>query len=79
MNATIDTALDVTHDVLEVSVDLLEFVPIVGLEPAARTLLTIWDAVQLVDVSPSTICQPPRRDAYHFGVSAEPFGLSKVD
>lgn len=79
MNATVDTALDVTHDILEVSVDLLEFVPVVGLEPAARTLLTIWDAVQLVDVSPSTICQPPRRDAYYFGVSAEPFGLSKVD
>ncbi|KAK7677870.1 hypothetical protein QCA50_019182 [Cerrena zonata] len=51
LSATLDTTLDVTHDVLELSVDLLEFVPVVGLEPAARTLLTIWDAVQMVDMN----------------------------
>ena len=32
--------------------DLLRFAPIVGLEEAARTLLHIWDSLQLVDVSP---------------------------
>ncbi|TBU21950.1 hypothetical protein BD311DRAFT_869668 [Dichomitus squalens] len=44
------TAL-VTHELLEVSVDLLRFAPIVGLEEAARTLLSIWDALQLVDIN----------------------------
>lgn len=41
---------DVVHELLEVSADALRFAPIVGLEEAARTLLNIWDALQLVDV-----------------------------
>lgn len=40
----------VMHELLEVSVDVLRFAPIVGLEEAARTLLNIWDSLQLVDV-----------------------------
>ena len=46
-----DLGLDLVHDTLEVAVDVLEFAPLVGLSEAARTLLTIWDAVQLVEVS----------------------------
>ena len=42
--------LDAVHDTLEVAVDVLEFAPVVGLAEAARVLLTIWDAVQLVEV-----------------------------
>ncbi|KAI0753878.1 hypothetical protein C8Q74DRAFT_1307834 [Fomes fomentarius] len=42
---------DVFHELLEVSVDVLRFAPIVGLEEAARTLLNIWDALQLVDIN----------------------------
>ena len=44
------TASQVVHELLEVGVDVLKFAPIVGLEEAARTLLNIWDALQLVDV-----------------------------
>ena len=47
------TASQVVHELLEVGVDVLKFAPIVGLEEAARTLLNIWDALQLVDVSPA--------------------------
>ncbi len=59
------TAGEVVHELLEVSVDVLKFAPIVGLEEAARTLLNIWDALQLVDVSPAPssvfACSPCRR------------------
>ncbi len=59
------TAGEVVHELLEVSVDVLKFAPIVGLEEAARTLLNIWDALQLVDVSATYssvfACSPCRR------------------
>lgn len=42
--------LDATHDLLEISADLVRFAPIPGLEEAARVLLTIWDSLQLVEV-----------------------------
>ncbi|CDO74643.1 hypothetical protein BN946_scf184944.g2 [Trametes cinnabarina] len=41
----------VVHELLELSVDALRFAPVVGLEEAARTLLNIWDALQLVDIN----------------------------
>ncbi|KAI9060336.1 hypothetical protein FKP32DRAFT_1656183 [Trametes sanguinea] len=41
----------VAHELLELSVDVLRFAPLVGLEEAARTLLNIWDALQLVDIN----------------------------
>lgn len=47
-------ALDVTHEVLYVSTELLQLAPIPGLAEAAKTLLNIWDAVQSVDVRLST-------------------------
>ena len=43
--------LDVLHEGLEVGAEVLEFAPIPGLAQAARVLLGIWDAVQMVDVS----------------------------
>ena len=46
-----DLGLDLVHDTLEVAVDALEFAPVMGLAEAGRMLLTIWDAVQLVEVS----------------------------
>lgn len=49
----------VVHDLLEVSTDVLRFAPIPGLEEAARTLLSIWDALQLVDVRVSLPLPPP--------------------
>lgn len=42
--------LDATHDLLEISADLVRFAPIPGLEEAARVLLTIWESLQLVEV-----------------------------
>ncbi|CAL1697553.1 unnamed protein product [Somion occarium] len=51
LSTTLDTALDVTHEALVLSADLLKLAPVVGLEEAARTLLNIWDAVQMVDMN----------------------------
>lgn len=42
--------MDVTHEVVLQGADVLHFAPIVGLEDAARLLLGIWDALQLVEV-----------------------------
>jgi hypothetical protein len=41
----------VTHELLVISVGLLDFVPLPGLKVVAETLLNIWDAVEQVDVS----------------------------
>ena len=43
---------EIAHELLEISTDLLRFAPIPGLEEPARTLLGIWDALKMVDVSP---------------------------
>jgi hypothetical protein len=43
--------VDVGYELLSVTGELLELVPIPRLAPAAKTLLAIWDAVQNVDVS----------------------------
>lgn len=45
------TTGDIAHEALLLSVDVLEFAPVLGLQQAARTLLGIWDALQMVDVS----------------------------
>lgn len=39
------------HEILFAGVDLLRFAPIPGLELAGRTLLEIWDALEMVEVS----------------------------
>jgi hypothetical protein len=44
-------AAAIGHEVLFVGVDLLHYIPIPGLEIAAQTLLRIWDAVEMVEVS----------------------------
>jgi hypothetical protein len=48
--SVLGTATDVAHELLQIGVSFLGFVPIPGLEPAARTLLQIWDTLQQVDV-----------------------------
>lgn len=48
--SVLGTATDVTHEVLKFSVDFLDFAPVPGLQSAARTLLMIWDSVELIDV-----------------------------
>lgn len=54
------TALDITHEGLLISADLLELAPVPGLQVAARTLLGIWDALQRVDVSMNEAMFTPR-------------------
>ncbi|KAG6879023.1 hypothetical protein C0992_005773 [Termitomyces sp. T32_za158] len=49
--SVLDIAADVAHEILFRSITLLEFAPIPGLAPAARVLLEIWDALQLVDTN----------------------------
>ncbi|KAF7355415.1 Protein kinase domain-containing protein [Mycena sanguinolenta] len=44
-------ALLITHDLLEISTEVLQFVPIPGLDVAATLLLNIWDNVQGVDMN----------------------------
>lgn len=41
----------VVHDTLAIAGDVLPYTPIPGLAAAAKVLLSIWDAVQKVDVS----------------------------
>ncbi|KAF8639293.1 hypothetical protein AX17_001604 [Amanita inopinata Kibby_2008] len=43
--------LGVAHAILSTGIDLLEFVPLPGLAPVARTLLQIWDALDAVDMN----------------------------
>ena len=45
------TTGDVAHELLQTGVNFLGFVPVPGLEPAARQLLQIWDTLQQVDVN----------------------------
>ena len=40
-----------THEALETGGTLLRFAPVPGLDEVARVLLSIWDALQQVDVS----------------------------
>ncbi|KAI0701586.1 hypothetical protein C8Q76DRAFT_697968 [Earliella scabrosa] len=47
----LSTVGKVVHELLNVGTDVLWFAPIPGLEEAARVLLNIWDALELVDVS----------------------------
>lgn len=41
----------IAHELLELTVEVLELAPVVGLDIAARVLLKVWDALQLVNVS----------------------------
>ena len=43
---------DIAHEQLKIGTDLFRFVPILGLEAVARTLLGGWDALKTVYVSP---------------------------
>ncbi|KAG7086098.1 hypothetical protein E1B28_003613 [Marasmius oreades] len=51
VRAVLGTAVDVAHEALVLSADVLELAPVPGLSPAARTLLLIWDSLQLVDLN----------------------------
>ena len=44
-------AASIGHEVLFTGVDLLQFAPVPGLNVAGNILLSIWDAVELVEVS----------------------------
>ncbi|EKM52507.1 uncharacterized protein PHACADRAFT_211755 [Phanerochaete carnosa HHB-10118-sp] len=45
----VDMALAGAHEALEIGSEVLQFAPVVGLAEAARVLLNIWNAVQLVE------------------------------
>ncbi|KAA1466979.1 hypothetical protein DENSPDRAFT_63475 [Dentipellis sp. KUC8613] len=49
--SVLGTAARVAHEALFVGVDLLQFAPVVGLETAGRTLLNIWDALEMVEMN----------------------------
>ena len=44
-------AASIGHEVLFTGVDLLQFAPVPGLNVAGKILLSIWVAVELVEVS----------------------------
>ena len=48
---TLDTAARIGHEALFTGVDLLKFVPVPGLDLAGKMLLSIWDAVDKVEVT----------------------------
>ncbi|KAG6827855.1 hypothetical protein H0H92_010245 [Tricholoma furcatifolium] len=47
----VSTLGDVAREMVFMSADVLEAVPVPGLAPAARVLMQIWNAVQLVDTN----------------------------
>ena len=51
IGGALGVAASIGHEALFVGVDLLRFAPVPGLELAGRTLLNIWDAVDMVEVS----------------------------
>ncbi|KAF9255884.1 hypothetical protein L218DRAFT_911907 [Marasmius fiardii PR-910] len=51
VGSVLGTAVDAAHEALVLSADLLELAPVPGLSAAARTLLQIWDSLQLVDLN----------------------------
>ena len=51
IGGALGTAASIGHEVLFAGVDLLRFAPVPGLELVGKTLLNIWDAVDMVEVS----------------------------
>lgn len=49
LKSVLGTTLDVTHEALATGADLLQLAPVPGLAEAARVLLNLWDALQMVD------------------------------
>jgi hypothetical protein len=49
--SVLGTAGVVTHELLGISVELLKFAPMPGLQPGAQIVLNAWDAAEQVDVS----------------------------
>ncbi|KAG6902523.1 hypothetical protein C0995_015340 [Termitomyces sp. Mi166 len=49
--SVLGTAADIAHEILFTGINVLEYVPVPGLAPAAHVLLQIWDALQSVDTN----------------------------
>ncbi|KAJ8690858.1 hypothetical protein PTI98_012255 [Pleurotus ostreatus] len=49
--SVLSTAGDITHELLEFTLEVGDFIPVPGLQTAVKTLLKIWDVLQMVDVS----------------------------
>ncbi|TFK66401.1 hypothetical protein BDN72DRAFT_961779 [Pluteus cervinus] len=49
--SVLGTTVDGVHEALVVGIELLDFVPVPGLQAIAKTLLNIWDAVEQVDTN----------------------------
>ncbi|KAF4568598.1 hypothetical protein EYR40_009997 [Pleurotus pulmonarius] len=47
--SVLSTAGDITHELLEFTLEVGEFIPVPGLQTAVKTLLKIWDVLQMVD------------------------------
>jgi abelson tyrosine-protein kinase 1 len=69
IGSVLGTVAAIGHEALFIGVDLVHFVPVPGLEIAARTLLNIWDEVEMVEVSSSRAFVPSYdcRFDLHFG------------
>lgn len=71
MIEAIGTAGCIGHEVLSLGGDLLTFVPVPGLDVAAKLLLSIWDAIEMVEVGTAFTALPmlttglPRRIVEH--------------
>jgi abelson tyrosine-protein kinase 1 len=51
IGGALGTAACIGHEALFTGVDLLQFVPVPGLDVAGKVLLNIWDAIEMVEVS----------------------------
>ena len=50
IGGALGTAASIGHEALFTGVDLLQFVPVPGLNTAGTILLNIWDAIEMVEV-----------------------------
>ena len=51
ISGALGTAARIGHEALFTGVDLLKFAPVPGLDVAGNILLSIWDAVEMVEAS----------------------------
>ncbi|KZV62749.1 kinase-like protein [Peniophora sp. CONT] len=51
VSAVLGSAADITHELLTIGADVLQFAPVPALDLAAKALLGIWDAVELIEMN----------------------------
>ncbi|VDC00982.1 unnamed protein product [Peniophora sp. CBMAI 1063] len=75
-SAVLGPAANLAHEALFVGVDLLQFVPVPALDVAGKMLLSIWDAVELIEVNRLSCLRLTERSAELLLAIREEIGAS---